>query len=95
MPSVNIQRVGANTAKAIILLDDREWKMFSTICFKGGEMDVCTDSINGFIRALVMKSCGKTITDLIKEETGCTKLFSINRDAVKKDKKIIFTFKCG
>jgi len=58
-------------------------------------MDVCTDSINGFIRALVMKSCGKSITDLVKEETGCTKLFSINRDAIKQDKKIIFTFKCG
>ena len=95
MPSVKIERVGANTARAVISLDVREWKMFSTICFKGGEIDVCTDSINGFIRALVMKSCGKSITDLVKEETGCTKLYSINRDAVKKDKKIIFTFKCG
>ena len=55
-------------------------------------MDVCTGSINGFVLSLVRKSCKKSISEIVKESTGCTRLSQGTRDPVRSEKKVVFMF---
>lgn len=89
-----IDDLSGSLVKANIYFDEGEWKIFSTICVRQGNVDVCTDSINGYILALVRKSYKKSLQDMIKEKIKCSHLLCGKRNVQAREKKVIFTFKC-
>lgn len=95
MPRVTVDKLGGGLARANVFLYDTEWKTFSTICLRKGNVDVCKGSINGFILSLIRKSYGVSLRFIMKEETGCGKISQGIRENFPLEKRVSFTFKCG
>lgn len=95
MPRVTVDKLGGGLARANVYLYDEEWKTFSTICLRKGDVDVCKDSIYGFILSLVKKSYGVSLRFIIGEETGCDKISLWKRETSRHEKMVSMTFKCS
>lgn len=93
MVEIEVHDIKDGIARVELVLNDKEWNIFSTICMRKGT-DSCGEPMNGFLFSLVRKSYNRSLQEMIKEKVKCIRLYDGKRDVYAKTKTIIYSFKC-